>query len=352
MKKLSLIILAVVLCASLAMAQAVTAGVATSSGTAGAVAPTVDVLGAHNNYGRGCAGCHAPHSGARGAGGNAIANGTIDPYTGANALFAQDMGPLYGQSFDFSDLTNSYTANSGKYVFVAPAALVSANAQGYSDIRGIVMCLACHDGAVAKGAMMQNKAYEQQIGALPTSYGGGAIPTLLGADGSSSGYHNDHPVGENATVSAALSGAYGSSLGNTTTNGLNYTITGTAPSQGIGSIAAVGQYATFMSNYGAPALMKGAHSYGTPVNAAGVPYLVCTTCHNQHVMNVYAASPTSPIANATTGTYATYFFVNGPYNVNNVTVPSTQAASTTQFCRQCHFGESNEAAGGSLKTSF
>ena len=26
--------------------------------------PTSDVLGAHLNYGRGCAGCHAPHSGA------------------------------------------------------------------------------------------------------------------------------------------------------------------------------------------------------------------------------------------------------------------------------------------------
>ena len=29
---------------------------------------TVDVLGAHNNQGRGCAGCHAPHSGAYGSG--------------------------------------------------------------------------------------------------------------------------------------------------------------------------------------------------------------------------------------------------------------------------------------------
>ena len=29
---------------------------------------TVDVLGAHNNQGRGCAGCHAPHSGSFGSG--------------------------------------------------------------------------------------------------------------------------------------------------------------------------------------------------------------------------------------------------------------------------------------------
>ena len=74
-----------------------------------------------------------------------------------------------------------------------------------------------------------------------------------------------------------------------------------------------------MTSYGAPALMKGAHSYGTPVNAAGVPYVVCTTCHNQHIMNIYAASSTSPIAGVATGTYATYFFINGPYNINNVT---------------------------------
>ncbi len=40
-------------------------------------APTSDVLGAHLNYGRGCAACHAPHSGALG---NGIA--TSDPNTG------------------------------------------------------------------------------------------------------------------------------------------------------------------------------------------------------------------------------------------------------------------------------
>jgi hypothetical protein len=42
--------------------------------------------------------------------------------------------------------------------------------------------------------------------------------------------------------------------------------------------------------------------------------------------------------------YATYFFINGPYNPNlQGKLVSNQAASTTQFCRQCHFGEANEA---------
>src|ERR1035441_8787416 len=51
-------------------------------------------------------------------------------------------------------------------------------------------------------------------------------------------------------------------------------------------------------------------------------YVLCTTCHNQHVMTVYTSSKASPIANDGGGKYyATYFFVNGPYNpgINNAT---------------------------------
>ncbi len=343
MKKVLLVVTLVIMAAAMAVAQ-VTPGASLTTGAAGSVSPTVDVLGAHNNYGRGCAGCHAPHSGARGAGGNAANGGAVtDVNAGQNALFAQDMGPLYGQTFDFSDVTN--TGSRANYKLIAPTGAINTwTAQQYSDVRGIIMCLACHDGNVAKGAMMQNWAYEQQIGALPTSYGAGHIPTLLGNDGSGTGvYNNDHPVGESATLNAVLGTSYGDA-----TNGLVFSITGTT----ISSITANGQYAQFMASYGAPAIMKGAHSYPTPVNASGQPYVVCTTCHDQHVMNVYAASTNSPIMGSATGTYAKYFFVNGPYNINNVNVPPTQAASTTQFCRQCHFGESNEANGGTLPTAF
>ena len=202
MKKLMFVLLAIAVFASFAMAQ-VTSGIATSSGAAGSAVPTVDILGAHNNYGRGCAGCHAPHSGAAGAGGNGIGGTVTDTMSGANALFAQDMGPLYGKSFDFSDV-GALGVSKANYIFTAPSGLAAADAAGLSDIRGIVMCLACHDGATAKGAMMQNQAYEQQIKALPSSYGSGKIPTLLGSDGSTAGYHNDHPVGQSALISAAL----------------------------------------------------------------------------------------------------------------------------------------------------
>ncbi len=348
MKRLFLVILLVVMAAGLAMAQTYppTAGNPTSTGGA-AAAPLVDVLGAHNNYGRGCAGCHAPHSGNKGEGGNAASGTTADPWTGTNALFGQDMGPLFGKTLNFTELSSSGTPTT--YELTAPSA---GNPTGwttnqYSDVRGIIMCLACHDGVVARGAMMTNYAYEQQIGALPSTYGSAQIPTLLGIAGAANGfsYQNNHPIGENATVSAAM----GSTYYNNTTNGLSYTV---SAANKITAVTPAGQYAQFVASYGAPALMMGAHSYGTPVNASGLPYLVCTTCHNQHVMNVFAASTANTIAGGSTGTYATYFFVNGPYNINNVTVPRTAASSTTQSCRQCHFGESNEANGGTLATSF
>jgi len=354
MKKLFLVILLVVMASAMALAQVTQGAKPMTSGSGSAVAPTIDVLGAHQNYGRGCAGCHAPHSGAWGAGGNAITGTVTDKYTGINALFAQDMGPLWGQTFDFSDVSNTGSANKYLLATAATGNPTLMSAQQYADMRGIVMCLACHDGAVARGAMMQNWAFEEQIGALPSSYGVAKIPTLLGADGTTAvgslgstagNYNNDHPIGESATISAAMGSAYY----NNATNGLNYTIAAGA----ITGITYAGQYAQFVTSYGAPALLKGAHSYGTPVNAANVPYVVCTTCHDQHSMNVYSVVGSgNPIAGLSAGTFAKYFFINGPYNPNNVSIPLGQAASTTQFCRQCHFGESNEANGGTLPTAF
>ena len=351
MKKLFLLLLLVVMASAMVLAQTQGAH-PTTSGAPGAVAPTVDVLGAHQNYGRGCAGCHAPHSGAWGAGGGTQGAPT-DAYTGVNALFAQDMGPLWGKTFDFSDISNTGSSNRYLWTTAANGNPTAMTSQQYSDMRGAVMCLACHDGAVAKGAMMQNWAFEEQIGALPSSYGTQKIPTLLGADGTTNlggstdggNYNNDHPIGENATISAVLGSFY-----NNATNGLTYAI---STANAITSITAAGQYQQFVTSYGAPALFKGAHSYGTPVNASGVPYIVCTTCHDQHSMNVYAVvGGQNTIAGNTTGTYAKYFFINGPYNPNTVNVPLGYAASTTQFCRQCHFGESNEANGGTLPTVF
>jgi nitrate/TMAO reductase-like tetraheme cytochrome c subunit len=120
------------------------------------------------------------------------------------------------------------------------------------------------------------------------------------------------------------------------------------------SVTAGTPYATFVKNYGYPALAPGKWSQPFGVTAAKTPYVVCTTCHNQHVMTVYTSSASSPIANDGGGKYyATLFFVNGPYNPNLQTYSGNSAPSTTQFCRQCHFGEANEANNTyTIKTQF
>ena len=115
-----LVLLLIIALSSLAYAQ-VTPGIATSTGAPGSASPTVDVLGAHNNYGRGCAGCHAPHSGARGNGGNGVNGTVVDTQTGENALFGQDYGPLYGQTLNFGDISPTDTAGTN-YQLITPAA--------------------------------------------------------------------------------------------------------------------------------------------------------------------------------------------------------------------------------------
>jgi hypothetical protein len=294
MKKVMMLAVLVLLTAGMAMGQAWSS--------------KVDVLGAHNNGGRGCAGCHAPHSGSFGSGHGGAAD------AGSYALWGQDASPLYGATIAFGD--------AGSFVEVLPNGI----ATGSQEVGGILLCLSCHDGNVTPKNMMANQSYEQSIGLLTnTTYGSKPIPTLLGSDGTTAGnYSNDHPVGVQAEISTRNPGlvwAAGS-----------FTVTPGSP------------YAQFVANYGWPALAPGKWSNPWGVNGAGNPYVLCTTCHNQHVMTVYTSSKSSPIAGDGGGKYyATYFFVNGPYNPNINNVANTNAPSTTQFCRQCHFGEANEA---------
>ncbi len=271
---------------------------------------TVDVLGAHQNQGRGCAGCHAPHSGSAGSG-----HGVGNTDTGSYALWGQDASPLYGKTVAFGD--------GGSFVEVLPGGISDTLGQ---EVGGILLCLSCHDGNLTPSNMMQNWSYEQQIGLLTnTTYGGNKIPTLLGNDGTGPGnYSNDHPVGLNATIRSGNGLVWANNA---------FTVTPGTP------------YAQFVANYGWPSLAPGTWSAPTGINPSGKPYVLCTTCHNQHVMTVYTSTAKSPIVGDGGGKfYATYFFINGPYNPNlQGKLTGGQAASTTQFCRQCHFGEANEA---------
>jgi len=268
----------------------------------------IDVLGAHNNQGRGCAGCHQPHSGSFGSGQKGAAD------TGSYALWGQDASPLYGKTIAFGD--------NGNYTELLPSGIST----GSQEVGGILLCLSCHDGNLTPTNMMRNQSYEQAIGLLAPqkAYGSLPIPTLLGNDGTYAGnYTNDHPVGQLADISTGNGLVF---------NGTSMSVTPGTP------------YAQFVANYGYPALAPGKWSQPFGVTAGGKPFVLCTTCHNQHVMTVYTSTSASPIDGDGGGKYyATYFFINGPYNpmINNIA--NTNAPSTTQFCRQCHFGESNEA---------
>jgi hypothetical protein len=268
--------------------------------------PSTDVLGAHLNYGRGCAACHAPHSGVYGNG-NAK---TADATAGNIALWGEDVSSLYGKT-----ITTGQSEH-GSAVEVLPTSL----AAGTPDVSGVLMCLSCHDGNLASGAMMKNKVYET----LPVTYGTlNNIPTLLGNDGSAAGnYLNDHPVGLDAKMTC----------GGTYDWDCTIDATGKVLMTGANS-------AKFVTNYG---------FFVSPGTYNATPIVTCTTCHNQHLMNVVKVT-TGAKSGLPSGTYATMFFLRGPYNPASATAGSNQ---TAQFCRQCHGGEANEMAGSTAGTIF
>ena len=338
MKRVLLILLFALLAVSLAMAT-------------NAYIPSTDVLGAHNNGGRGCAACHAPHSGGRGNGGNIVGTGvSTGGVEGDWHLWGTDVSVITSQTLTFGQ---GYWA----VYFGLPYTVAFGGAQQWLPssnnlVGGIAVCLSCHDGNVSEGGMMLGTSYEYNNGLLPVGvgagyagkplYGGNAsIPTLLGNDGGTPGdYLNDHPVGYDANFNRLN---YPQPLQN---YGLNFTITAGAATF---TVTPGSAYAAFVANYGMPAILA---MDADTVNPA--PYVVCTTCHNQHQMNVFrsGAGQSQIAGDGGLGTYKTLFFVNAPYNAAAAWGPMA-APSTTQFCRQCHFGVANEAFGqNGIATAF
>lgn len=283
---------------SIALVLLASAGVTTAQ----MVSPSTDVLGAHLNYGRGCAACHSPHSGASGNGTAKSADGSV---RGA-MLWGEDASGLYGKTL---------VTGGGKYVEVLPTSMSA----GTPDVAGVLTCLSCHDGNYAPRAMMKNKIYET----LPATYGtSNAIPTLINTSSSSAGgYLNDHPVGLSARVSCGGAMKWDCIDAN-----------GEISMRGTNS-------ARFVANYG---------FFVKPGRYNNTSVIVCTTCHNPHSMSVVTID-----SNATSGlpagNYATMFFLRAPYNPASTTVGSNQ---TAQFCRQCHGDKSNEMNGSTAGTVF
>jgi len=328
MKKISLVILALLATASMAMAQ-ITLG----TGTAGTNTPPVvyggDELGAHNGYGRGCVMCHAPHGGSLGNGIGVASGGNIDPNNGAVALWGEDMAAYYGKNYTFA----------GSYAVTLPA---SGSAVSTSDTNSIVLlCLSCHDGVQAKAGMMKGTTVE----ALP--FAGSNPPTLFGTTPGNSAFNyvNEHPVGNNANVQCN-GGSY--VYGWDCTGGGNslqpIEMNGTGSSAFLKNNPSSFWNAEVNTACGAAPLKActnptgGTNTWGyntshnplSTTSGVSVNNVTCTTCHNQHDMIVWNVGGVN---------YNTMFFIRGYYN------PYNGGNSVAQFCRNCHGGNSNEMAG-------
>src|SRR6185437_16864855 len=133
---------------------------------------------------------------------------------------------------------------------------------------------------------------------------------------------NDHPVGLTAIMGCG--GPYD----------WDCTIDGS------GNVKMTGaKSAQFVQNYG---------FFVSPGKYNNQPVVMCTTCHNQHLMNVVKVT-NGPKSGLPSGTYATMFFIRAPYNPASGTAGANQ---TAQFCRQCHGAEANEMNGSTAVTTF
>jgi len=314
--------------------------------------PNYDVMGAHENGGRGCAGCHAPHNQARGNGGS-----TKSGY----GTFADAQGGLWGE--DTSAILTSYSGgitfnagnshHSGVLTWgVTGGGLTAATAWTDSTYTGVATCLSCHDGAVSQGAMMSGVSYEQYFGLLNgvgiginsarnvgtgaavQLYGNNPIPTFLGVTTSTpNGYASTHPVGQTANAGAALS-----TVLTTASYGLAPAVT--TNKLVVANIPPNTPYGNFVASYypGALAAMVAKDA------SFADNFVVCTTCHNQHNMAVYGGGQRNETVPTGVIQVRTIFFVNGGYNPGAPYDP-THEPSTMRFCQQCHFSFSSEYFG-------
>lgn len=260
-----------------------------------------DSFGPHVDASRGCMLCHAHHSERAGISGQ--------------GLWGKNADPAYGDAVGLSDESQMVA--------------VRAKAGGGGEsTAGVVSCLSCHDGNLTPENMMESASYEAQVGLLAgTQYSGQKAYSLLEAVDAP----RQHPVGPSARIPVG--------------NGLIW-------SNGSFTVTPASPYARFVASYGWPALAPRNRLPGQVASDAGKPYVVCTTCHNQHFYNVYVSRRESPIASDGGGeSYTTFFFVNGPYNPGGYST-GRQALSSDQFCRQCHFDKANEAHNSSVPTAF
>lgn len=296
-----------------------------------------NILGPHQNGGKGCVGCHTAHRGGAGAEGM------------EDELWGDGSGPVY-QMADGAELA------------------VPAEHSSAEPATGVMLCVSCHDGQLAKAAMVAPQTYEQALELAPAEALRVEIPTLR-EEQNGQPKKSEHPVGPSANLAAV----------------------GLVDQQAIPPVARVhlipkgcvdpgdpaiavdcilpnptdAAYLNFIMHYGsfnvtmrsedAPYGRSGARHNPLVIPDGDVAhaYVICTTCHSSHALTVYKGSAQN---SAEVDTYRTSSYLRAPYNPEAFRGVGSRATSATQFCRQCHFsGEvgSNEGSGiWSIETAF
>jgi hypothetical protein len=276
-----------------------------AAGLLSAQQPQVN-LGPHGNGGRGCATCHVPRSGS-------VGDMSVLDRPGHESLAGDIASPVDQQTSSLG----------GDEVQQA----IPGFDQQQDEIRGIMICLSCHDGSIAKTSMLKSAPYDRRAGLLANEQSAELSGFLtrrgnLGLVGHD--YFNvDHPVGPWAN------------LGTLALNPGNVTLE-VDPASGSALLSLVknSPEAYFAANYGFPSVEKGRWSYPRLGSSGRIDpdklFLLCITCHNPH---------------GAAGNHISRYLLNGPYNPDAKFDPKSQAPSSTQFCRQCHFQLSNEYSG-------
>jgi hypothetical protein len=205
-----------------------------------------------------------------------------DPATGGESLWGRSFHAATYATFGGSALTITSTYAASDPIFHTAA------------------CLSCHDGAVAV-AGMTGQSFE--------TVNGTRVPTYMAADGQS--LSNDHPVHVPYTCGEE-----------------HWPCTIDASGKVIFSSGDAGTV-HFTNTYGRPARF-----FPGSAGMVGVAYVECSTCHNPHALNFarYTIGGVKVVK-------PTRFFVRGWYDSEN---PASNSA--LQFCRSCHYAQSNEYA--------
>ena len=210
------------------------------------------------------------------------------------------------------------------------------------------MCLACHDGQIAKGQMMAGRFLGE--GHQPSARGR-IWPRQSRRCSATTAATATPPV--TATITrwaprATLGALRLVSSHAKATDPLTVVVSDGAISSITPTVGST--YANFAANYGYPAIAGSAWYWG--VSYARRRHQSCQCIHDLHHLPQPArdvrlqgpAQASRRAAPSLAEPIPTYFFINAPYNPGAGNGNPTMAASTTQFCRQCHIGEAERSS--------